>query len=156
MHARCPVCSHDEINKQLCVSCGCDIGKEALTKVNKNRVLLKGRYSLAYGRLQSLLRNPKAELENNPDLQRFVRSPSDLEILKKLPSPEEIEPIDIICLADSISRGRLESFFQLQCPGHSCLGQYVREQILSPFGHESLRDHFTLIDLYVPEILRNQ
>jgi hypothetical protein len=149
----CPKCKGDNADdQQICGACGCDMLEEALAGVNKNAVVLKDHYALIYQWLKDLAEDPKKELRNNPNLERFVRGPHDLEILEKLPAPDEIEPIDIICLADSISRGRLEQFYQLRISKGQLLGDYVREKILLPFGNKILRTEFTLLELYVPEM----
>ena len=78
-------------------------------------------------RVEKSIKNGSYERNNLPD--------DVVTILRRLPSPEKIEPIDTIFIADSISRSKLEYYYQVPTDIGKSLGEFARQEILKGYDN---------------------
>jgi len=128
----CPLCNATEQWGPVCLKCGKSLCEASIKKLNSQREELVKKYMVCYKTLKRVEKSIKDGSYERKDLPDAV-----VNILGKLPSPKKTEPIDIICIADSISRSKLEYYYQVPTDFGKSLGEFARQEILK--GYDSNR-----------------
>ena len=126
----CPFCNATDQRGPVCLRCGKSLCEADIKKLNSQRDELFKKYIVCYKtlkRVEKSIKNGSYERNNLPD--------DVVTILRRLPSPEKIEPIDIICIADSISRSKLEYYYQIPTDIGKSLGEFARQEILKGYDN---------------------
>jgi len=126
----CPFCNATDQRGPVCLRCGKSLCEAGIKKLNSQRDELVKKYKVCYKtlkRVEKSIKNGSYERNNLPD--------DVVTILRRLPSPEKIEPIDIICIADSISRSKLEYYYQVATDIGKSLGEFARQEILKGYDN---------------------
>jgi hypothetical protein len=111
--------------------CGKSLCESDIKKLNSQRNELVKKYKVCYKTLK------KVEKSIKKGLYKGINLPDDIvTVLGRLPSPEKIELVDIICIADSISRSKLEYYYQIPIDTGKSLGEFVRQEILIGYDNK--------------------
>ena len=130
----CLFCNATDQWGSVCLKCGKSLCEDSIKKMNSQREELIKKYMVCYEtlkRVEKSIKDGSYERKNIPDVV--------VNILGKLPNPKKIEPIDIICIADSISRSKLEYYYQVPTDSGKSLGDFVRQEILKDYDRDRLR-----------------
>ena len=128
----CPFCNATDQWRPVCLKCGKSLCEISIKKLNSQREELIKKYKVCYKTLKWVEKSIKDGSYERKDLSDDI-----VNILGRLPSPEEIELIDIICIANSISCSKLEYYYQVVTDFGKSLGEFVRQEILK--GYDSNR-----------------
>jgi len=129
----CLFCNATDQWGPVCLKCGKSLCEASIKKLNSQREELVKKYKVCYKTLKRVEKSIKNGSCERKDL------PNDIvTILGRLPSPEKIEPIDIICIADSISRSKLEYYYQVATDFGKSLGEFARQEILKGYDRNRL------------------
>ena len=121
----CPFCNAADQWGPICLMCGKSLCESDIIKLNSQRNELVKKYKVCYKTLK------KVEKSIKKGLYKGINLPDDIvTVLGKLPSPEKIKPVDVICIADSISRSKLEYYYQVPIDTGKSLGEFARQEIL--------------------------
>lgn len=129
----CLFCNATDQRGPVCLKCGKSLCEASIKKLNSQREELVKKYMVCYEtlkRVEKSIMDGSYERKNLPDVV--------VNILGELPNPKKIEPIDIICIADSISRFRLEYYYQVPTDFGKSLGDFVRQEILKGYDKDRL------------------
>jgi len=129
----CLFCNATEQWGPVCLKCGKSLCEASIKKLNLQREELVKKYIVCYEtlkRVEKSIQDGSYERKNLPDVV--------VNILGKLPNPKKIEPIDIICIADSISRSILEYYYRVPTDFGKSLGDFVRQEILKGYDKDRL------------------
>jgi len=118
----------------VCLKCGKSLCEASIKKLNLQREELVKKYIVCYKTLKRVEKSIK-----DGSCEQKNLSVADVDILGRLPNPKEIEPIDIICIADSISCSKLEYYYQVPTNFGKSLGEFVRQEILKGYDKDRLR-----------------
>lgn len=129
----CPLCNATDQWGPVCLKCGKSLCEASIKKLNSQREELVKKYLVCYKTLKRVEKSIKDGSYGRKGLPDDV-----VNILGKLPSPKKTEPIDIICIADSISRSKLEYYYQVPTDFGKSLGEFARQEILKGFDSNRL------------------
>jgi hypothetical protein len=102
-------------------------------KLNLHREKLIKNYTVCYETLKGI------EKSIHEGTGKDKKTPPHiLELLDKLPKPIEIQPIDIICIAVSITSRNLEHFYTVFLKSGLSLGDFAANKILQGFDARRL------------------
>lgn len=128
----CPYCHAKDQWGPVCLNCGRSLCENDIAKMNLHKEGLIEKYTICYNTLKNvekLIKNESYEKIPLPDTL------PDISFLKKLPKPKEIDLIDIICVAESISCSKLEAYYKVPTATGESLGDFVRQDILKDFSN---------------------
>lgn len=129
----CPLCNATDQWGPVCLKCGKSLCETSIKKLNSQREELVKKYMVCYKTLKKVEKSIKDGSYKRKDLPYDI-----VNILARLPSPKEIEPIDIICIANSISCSKLEYYYQVPTDFGKSLGEFTRQEILKGYDRNRL------------------
>lgn len=127
----CLFCNATDQWGPVCLKCGKSLCEDSINKMNSQREELIKKYTVCYKTLKRVEKSIK-----DGSYERKKLSDADVDILEKLPNPKNIEPIDIICITDSISCSKLEYYYQVPTDSGESLGEFVRQEILKDYNYD--------------------
>ena len=140
----CLFCNATDQWGSVCLKCGKSLCEDSIKKMNSQREELIKKYMVCYETLKRVEKSIK-----DGSYERKKLSDTNVDILGKLPNPKKIEPIDIICIADSISRSKLEYYYQVPTDSGKSLGDFVRQEILKDYDRDRLRELSGLRNIFL-------
>jgi hypothetical protein len=127
----CPYCHARDQWGPICLECGKSLCEDDIKKMNLGKVDLIEKYTICYNALKNAEKLIKNELYEKIPLPDTL---PDISLLKRLPKPKEIDLIDIICVAESISCSKLEAYYKVPTDSGERLGDFIRQDILEDFS----------------------
>lgn len=140
----CPLCNATDQWGPVCLKCGKSLCEASIKKLNSQREELVKKYMVCYKtlkRVEKSIKDGSYERKGLPD--------AVVNILGKLPSPKKTEPIDIICIAVSISRSKLEYYYQVPTDFGRSLGEFARQEILKGYDSNRLKELSRLKNVFL-------
>ena len=144
MDITCPFCGAAAQRELVCLKCGKPLYEHEIKKLDSEREGLVSKYKICYNTLNRAERSIK-----NGTYEYKVPPEEIVKILGEVPSPEKIESVDIICIANSISCSKLEYYYPNKTDSGKSLGDFVRQEILKEYDHYQLGKLSKLRDIFV-------
>jgi hypothetical protein len=140
----CKFCDAPNQDGPVCLVCGRSLCQGDIMKLNLHKKELIENYKICFDTLKGVEQAIQKGSYKDKNIPAHI-----VDLLDKLPEANETQPIDIICIAASISGRKLEHFYTVYLDSGLSLGDFVSNKILHGYDHHRLVKLSKLKDLFI-------
>jgi hypothetical protein len=129
----CKFCDAPNQDGPVCLNCGRSLCQGDIMKLNLHKEELIKNYNLCYETLKRVEKSIQKGTYKDKNIPVHI-----VDLLDKLPATNGIQPIDVLCIAASISGRKLEHFYTVYLDSGLSLGDFVSNKILHGYDYHRL------------------